>query len=144
MTVTQFVTKLKGRVELAVFGPVRGPDPRGWHHLLGQQWPIAWLKHNVTTETPCCYSKRENYRCSKYCSDIPHWKAFRWMLEKLFSVWWDGTWSISVHVEGLGNGRDPSYSSADLIKPRLKSGCLVFAPKSERVTFQVKPNLQML
>jgi hypothetical protein len=28
MTVTQFVTKLKGRVELAVFGPVRGPDLR--------------------------------------------------------------------------------------------------------------------
>jgi hypothetical protein len=28
MTVTQFVTKLKGRVELAVFGPVPGPDLR--------------------------------------------------------------------------------------------------------------------
>jgi hypothetical protein len=28
MTVAQFVTKLKGRLEHAVFGPVRGPDIR--------------------------------------------------------------------------------------------------------------------
>jgi hypothetical protein len=144
MTVTEIVTKLKGRVELALFGPVRGPDLRDWHRLVGQQCPIAWLKHNVTTETSCCNSNERHLDKFVLCQRYSILKNIQIKDAEAICVWWDISRSLSVHGEGLGSGRDPSNSSAYLVKPRQKSGCLVFAPKSERVTFQMQTILEML
>jgi hypothetical protein len=144
MTVTEFVTKLKGRGELALFGPVRGPDLRDWQHLVGRQCPIAWLKHNVTTETSCCNSKERQLETFEVRQRYSILKIIQIKLQKLLSVWWDGSRSLSLHGEELGSGRGPSSSSAYLVKPRQKSGCLVFRLRSLRVTFQKIRNLEML